>query len=173
MEILTPRKNRSIPLQCQTSGAFFHHVIRASSSESVRELFRVFGSANHITTLCGVGLPSHSPNWEHLHPALPWLVVNPLHTQEDSVCQTCQRMNGRTWTELKPILAPWHEHLAIATSQNISEKLCHSHLCTLSWGALAVRSRAHVCKILLNSNMLRLTYPVEHEFETARLPQST
>ena len=34
--------------------------------------------------------------------------------------------------ELKPILAPWHEHLAIATSQNISEKLCHSHLCTLS-----------------------------------------
>ena len=59
---LTPRKNRNIPLQCQTSGAFFHHVIRASSSESVRELFRVFGSANHITTLCGVGLPSHSPN---------------------------------------------------------------------------------------------------------------
>ena len=33
---LTPRKNRNIPLQCQTSGAFFHHVIRASSSESVR-----------------------------------------------------------------------------------------------------------------------------------------
>ena len=72
--------------------------------------------------------------------------------------------------ELKPILAPWHEHLAIATSQNISEKLCHSHLCTLSWGALAVQSRAHVCKILLNSNMLRLTYPVEHEFETSLPP---
>ena len=69
--------------------------------------------------------------------------------------------------ELKPILAPWHEHLAIATSQNISEKLCRSHLCTLSWGALAVRSRARVCKILLNSNMLCLTYPVEHAFETA------
>ena len=75
---LTPRKNRNSQLQCQTSGAFFHHVIRASSSESVRELFRVFGSANHITTLC---------------------VVNPLHTQEDSVCQTRQRMYGRTWTE--------------------------------------------------------------------------
>ena len=32
---------------------------------------------------------------------------------------------------------------------------------------LAERSKARVCKILLNSNMLRLTYPVEHAFETA------
>ena len=32
---------------------------------------------------------------------------------------------------------------------------------------LAERSKARVCEILLNSNMLRLTYPVEHAFETA------
>ena len=164
---LTPRKNQKIPLQCLTSGAFF-----IKSSEH---------SCQKVSESCSRLLDRPGMTESESKPQLrtPSSCTAMAGSQSSSYTGRYHvpNLSKNEWKdldrELKPILAPWHEHLAIATSQNISEKLCHSHLCTLSWGALAVRSRAHVCKILLNSNMLRLTYPVEHEFETARLPPST
>ena len=52
-------------------------------------------------------------------------------------------------------------------SQHINTE---SYDCGSSKSEETVQSRAHFCKILLNSNMLRLTYPVENEFETALPP---